>query len=95
MPSDLLDRKKKLQDRTFMLMFRILIIFGLPAVLGYFVGNWVDMTYNMRPYGSLLVLLVTFVFSWIVVIRMYLTLDKERKEIEALEDAEMVEEDKE
>ena len=74
-----------------MMMFRILIIFGLPAILGYFVGEWVDTRYSMRPTGTLLVLLVTFVFSWTVTIRMYLTLDKERKEIEALEESEELE----
>lgn len=76
------DKRQALHDKTFRLMFRVLVIFGLPALAGYWVGKWVDTTYDMRPYGTLMVLGVTFAFSWALVIRMYLQITKEYRALE-------------
>ena len=58
-------------------MFRILLIFGIPAAFAYFIGKWIDTTYEMRPYGTLAVLAVAFISSWAMVIRIYKKLTKE------------------
>lgn len=87
MLSDLLDQKKSLEKRTYQLMFKILVIFGVPAAIAYFVGQWLDHAQELEPYGSLMALGVSFVFSWAVTIRLYITLDRERKELEAKEEA--------
>lgn len=79
-------RMADFQHKTFVLMFRILVIFGAPAAIAFFVGRHFDTTYDIRPYGSLAVLAVAFVFSWFLIFRMYMKLEKERKEIEAMED---------
>jgi hypothetical protein len=79
-------RMDEFQHKTFVLMFRVLLMFGIPAILGYFVGDWLDQTYDIRPYGSLAALAVTFLLSWVLVFRMYFALERERKQIEAMED---------
>jgi len=96
---DILDQEQeRLRHKSFLLMFRILVIFGIPAVLAYFSGLWLDTRFDMRPYGSLMALGVAVVCSWTITIRMYLRIDKEfrelRKKMEA-RDAGMVDDDKE
>lgn len=75
-------KREAFQHKTFVLMLRILFIFGIPAVTGYFLGKYLDNRFDMRPVGSVLTLIATFVFSWTLVIRMYLKLEKERKKID-------------
>jgi len=62
-------------------MFRILLIFGIPALVAYFLGGWIDTTYHMKPYGTLAVLGVAFVLSWTLTIRMYFKIDKAFREL--------------
>ncbi len=75
-------KREAFQHKTFVLMLRILFIFGIPAVSGYFLGKYLDTRFNMRPLGSVLTLVFTFILSWTLVIRMYLKLEKERKAID-------------
>ncbi len=75
--SDISSKKEVLLHKTFMLMFRILLIFGIPVVIAYFSGKAIDLRYNIRPYGTLACLFASFVFSWVWVIRLYTKLNKE------------------
>lgn len=74
---DVQKERDALTHKTFQLMIRVAIIFAIPAAVAYFVGKWIDTTYDVRPTGTLIVLGISFVGSWAVVIRMYLKLDKE------------------
>jgi hypothetical protein len=82
-------KKEELTHKTFLLMFRILIIFGIPAIVGFFIGKYLDTTYDIRPYGTLGILLTTFLFSWLLTIRMYINIRKEFKVLEAEEEKEI------
>jgi len=84
---DLDQQQEILRHKTFLLMFRILLVFGIPAALAYFAGSWLDKTYDMRPYGSLIALGVALVISWTITIRIYLTVDKEFRELRKKMDA--------
>lgn len=70
-------KQEALKRKTFHLMFQILIIFGAPAFAAYWAGKWLDTHYDMRPYGSLAAILAAFLFSWSIVIRIYIKLDRE------------------
>ncbi|MCB9798101.1 AtpZ/AtpI family protein [Candidatus Nomurabacteria bacterium] len=70
-------RKDQLIHKTFTMMFKVLIIFGIPAGMGYFLGRYLDNQYQIRPFGTIGVLAVTFIFSWFLVIRMYLKINRE------------------
>ena len=76
------EKKQEAIDRTFTVMFKILLIFGLPAFAAYWAGKWLDNTYNIEPYGTLAVLFLAFMFSWALVIKIYKDISKEFKEIE-------------
>jgi len=88
-------RKEELLHKTFMLMFRILVIFGIPAAAGYFLGQTIDQHFDIRPHGTLAVLFCTFCFSWVLMIRMYVKLRNEFKELEKQEKEEMQKRQKE
>lgn len=73
---------EEFRSKTFAMMLKLLFIFGIPAVAGFFLGRYVDARFDMRPTGTLIVLMITFVFSWAIVIRMFITLERERRELE-------------
>lgn len=81
-------KREELLHRTWMSMLKILVIFGIPAAIGFFVGRWIDQTYDMRPYGTLAVLAATFLFSWVLVIRMYQNLMREFRKLDEQEQKE-------
>lgn len=81
-------QREHLMSKSFKMMFLILVIFGVPALLAYFVGNWADKTFDMRPIGSVLALLASAVVSWTILIRIYIKLDREFKELRKREEAE-------
>ena len=84
-------RREALTHKTFILSLSVLGIFGVPAIIGFFVGRWVDVSYGVRPYGSMAVLAVTFLFSWVLIIRLYLKLTKEFAKIREDEEKERAE----
>ena len=81
------EQKEALVHKSFVLMFRILLIFGIPAAAAFFIGRWLDTTYDMRPYGSMAVLAVAFILSWTLVIRMYKSMTKAFADLAQKEEA--------
>lgn len=82
------EKREALVHKTFMLMFRVLAIFGIPAAIAFFAGRYMDGTYNNGDDKFIFIFLgIAFVTSWILVIRMYRAITKEfaalRKEEEA------------
>jgi len=51
-----------------MMMIEIIFIFGIPAVLGFFLGQFLDTTFGTGRTWSIIVLLCAFVISWIYLI---------------------------
>lgn len=87
-------KREDLHQKTFLMMFRILLFFAIPAIAAFFAGRYIDITYDMRPYGSLMALGIAFILSWTLIIRMYLGVNNEYKELERLEAIEDVKEEK-
>ncbi|OIO20159.1 MAG: hypothetical protein CO029_03845 [Candidatus Magasanikbacteria bacterium CG_4_9_14_0_2_um_filter_41_10] len=79
--------QEQLRHKTFLSMFRILLIFGIPAIVSYFLGGWIDTTYDMKPYGTLSVLGVAFLLSWTLTIRMYFQIDRAFRELRQKQEA--------
>lgn len=76
------ERKQELWHKTFLMMFKILVVFGLPAVIAYFLGGWLDQKFSIEPYGTVGVLAAAFIFSWAIVLKMYFNLSEEYKQLE-------------
>jgi len=69
---------KREEDTTkiFWLALSIVFIFAVPAFAGAFLGLKLDALYQTGRKITLTILIFTFIFSWLVVIREYLKLSK-------------------
>lgn len=81
-------KREDLGHKTFILMLKIAILFGIPAAVAFFAGRALDSAYDMRPKGTLICLGVSFIFSWIIVIREYKKISQQFKQIDREEQAE-------
>ncbi len=88
-------QKQDFMHRMHMMMFKILLIFGIPAGIAYGVGQWLDGKYFEGRNGSMLALGVAFVLSWSITLYLYSKLEKERREIELKEEEEREQKQKE
>jgi len=88
------DKREALHQKTFLMMFRVLFYFGIPAAGAFFLGRYLDENYINKPFGSLLALGLAFILSWTLVIRLYFSINKEYKDLEALEAEEEIIENK-
>jgi len=52
-------------------------VVGIPAAGVFFAGRWLDTTYAMRPYGSVIASIVSLVISWTLLIYMYKRISNE------------------
>ena len=62
---------KRFRNNTISIAYKILGIFGIPAIGGFVIGRFADSQFNIAPYGSLGAFAVAFVLSWVMVFRVY------------------------
>lgn len=79
-------RQDAFRAKTFRMMLGILGIFGIPVAIVFFVGRYLEQGSELSPEAWLGLLAISFVFSWILIIRMYIRLERERKDIDTTED---------
>lgn len=81
-----LDKLKKQKDeyinKIFYLGLKIALIFGIPAVAGALIGKRVDAKYDSGNKFTMIILVCTFILSWIITIVMYNNLAKKIKKVE-------------
>ncbi|EKE07710.1 MAG: hypothetical protein ACD_18C00002G0005 [uncultured bacterium] len=87
--TDISKERNNLHFRIWMLMIRIIFIFGIPAGIGFFVGKYLDERFSMRPKATVITLLLTFVLSWFITVFEY---GKITKKLKALDEKEELEE---
>lgn len=80
-------KREQLTDKTFLMALQILAIFGVPAFVAYHVGGAVNEKTNIAPHGYTIAFVVSFVFSWAIVIRMYRKVVAEFKKLDQQEAA--------
>lgn len=78
---DIEKKREELTHKTFLMMFHILWVVGIPAVGAYFGGRWLDTSYDMRPMGSVIASIIALIISWTVLIRMYKNMTNKYKEL--------------
>lgn len=71
------DRQKQ-TTKIFILGLEILAYFSIPAVLGVFVGKWVEKKYGVDI--TIPLLFVTYIISWGIVAMRYRSITKQSKE---------------
>ncbi len=75
-------KKKRLHNKLYMMMIEIIFIFGIPAVVGFFLGKFLDTTFGTGRTWSIIVLLFAFIISWIYLIARVRKIGKEIKMVE-------------
>ena len=76
--------RENYRAKVFRMMLHIAVIFGVPAVIAFWGGGWMDVRFSSGgDTWRVSALGLAFVFSWVLVFRLYNKLNKESKEIEA------------
>jgi uncharacterized membrane protein YfcA len=71
-----------LSRRLSFLSFETIFIFGVPAVLGYFAGIYLENRGVVKVLAYVGPLLLTFVFSWLVLLRKLKSITQKVKNVE-------------
>ncbi len=80
---DINEMRENYRAKVFRMMLHIAVIFGGPAVLAFWGGGFLDIKFDTGADTWRLALLgVAFVFSWVLVFRLYNKLNKESRAIE-------------
>jgi len=76
--------REDVAHKTFVMAFRILIYLLVPALTALFIGRYIDGERGTGRFWTLIFLACSFVFSWTLIIRLYLTLRKDLIKLNAL-----------
>ena len=76
------EKKEALVHKTFKAMFSILAIFALPAFAMLFLGKFLQRKILISFNITWLLLLGAFIFSWVLIFRLYFKISKEFRELE-------------
>jgi len=87
-------RRERLMNKAFVMMLQVLVVFAVPGLIGVFLGKWIDKTYDVWPWGSLIASAIAIVLSWAVIIKMYKKLKRDFAQLEK-EEKEQEEREKE
>ena len=74
--------QEQLTQRMSVLVLQSIFIFGVPAVLGYFAGVYLENTGVVKVFAYILPLVLTFAFSWFVLLT---KLNRLKREVEKVE----------
>lgn len=80
---DLRSIQGELSNRLSSLVLQTIVIFGLPAILGYFIGVYLENRGILKVFAFSFPLLLTFVFSWFILLRKLSGLKKEIEKVES------------
>ncbi|MFW0837887.1 MAG: AtpZ/AtpI family protein [Candidatus Komeilibacteria bacterium] len=73
---------EKLRHQAFTMMLSIGVIIALPALVAFFVGRWLDNRQITDHTYTLIALGISFVLSWIIIIKKYNNYNKAVKAVE-------------
>lgn len=79
---DVAERREQWRAKTFRMMLSIVFIFGLPAAMAAVIGTRLDTVYASGRQWTWLLLVVAFILSWALTIRMYINLSREGREVD-------------
>lgn len=83
--SEISKERNNLHFRIWMLMLRLIFIFGIPAGIGFFLGKYLDERFSIRPKATVAVLTFTFILSWVITVFEYNKLTKKLKDLDEKE----------
>ena len=79
---DLERKRDNAKQRCFVYMFEIFFIFGVPAAIAFFAGDYFDDSNGTTFKFKLIALATSFVLSWIIMVRKYIKIDRELNDLD-------------
>lgn len=76
-------QQEKITNRMSSLVLQSIVIFGLPAIVGYFVGQYLENNGISKVLAYILPLFITFIFSWFILVKKLNSFKKEIEEVES------------
>lgn len=58
--------KDRLMKKMYIYAFLLLLFFGATAILGSFIGSQIDKQFNIRPWGTVITMVVSYILSWLL-----------------------------
>ena len=55
--------------KTYTLMGIYLLVFGIPAIIGALLGNFIDERFEIAPFGTLAIFALSYTISWFIAFR--------------------------
>jgi uncharacterized membrane protein (DUF485 family) len=62
------EKHKQFRTKTFRFILELIVIFGGPALAALFAGRYLDGIYNTGTTITIILLIFTFIFSWVITI---------------------------
>lgn len=75
-------QREDFHHRIFVRLFEIFVIFGVPAVVAFFGGGYLDGLYGHQRKFKLIALPIAFIFSWVIMVIRYTQIDRQMKLID-------------
>lgn len=76
------ERVKRGTYKTALIVF---VIFGISSAIAAVFGNYLDETYDIKPFGTIGIMILLYVLSWAVVAQVYIQMRDEMREAKAEE----------
>lgn len=80
---ELKSKRESFRTRLFLMMLEIAFIFAVPALIAVLLGRKLESMSGSNAKFTIIFLIITFVFSWIVVVIRFRKANKALKEINA------------
>ena len=74
---EVVDRFKK---NTYQMAIKFFGIFGAIAVAGALIGHYIDKQFEIQPYGTLVILAISYVITWVYILMTIKKFSKVKKE---------------
>ena len=76
------ERQERFRRKTVRAMIEVAFVFAVPAFIALFTGKRLDSLYDSGKFWLFTSLAVAFVFSWGIIIRMYIRLSREARDMD-------------
>jgi F0F1-type ATP synthase assembly protein I len=80
--NSLKNQKEQYRTKAFYLMIEIGFIIALPAVAGFFLGEYFDDMFGKDTYYTIILLILSFIISWAIIIRKYVKFSNHVKKVD-------------
>lgn len=79
---DVYKEREIYRQKAFLMMLEVGVIIAIPAFVALFLGQYLDKNSQAERNYTLILLFVSFILSWIIIIRKYIAFNKKAKEVD-------------